>query len=857
MVAGVGRLVSSDAIPVGGLTPGAMLAGRYRIIGLLGRGGMGEVYRADDVKLGQPVALKFLPKALSDDPVRRERFFAEVRITRQLAHPNICRVYDIEEADGQHFLSMEYIDGEDLASLLKRIGYLADEKALDITRQLLAGLAAAHERGVLHRDLKPSNIMLDGRGRVRITDFGLAVAITDETPAGDVSGTPAYMAPEQLAGKGATVRSDIYAIGLILYEVLSGKKAFTAPTLAELRAVKEQSTPTAPSELRANIDPAVERLVMRCLERDPRARPASVAQLVAALPGGDPLAAAIAAGETPSPELLVASGSKEGLHPFAAVGLLAAFVALVLVSTAMNASTKWIMRIAPGKSPEVLVDRARQIVRKAGYTNEPVDSAFGFGYDLDLIRYVQDTDKSPRRWDVVDTIDPVVFWYRQSPRQLERTDFGFGVGSRRVTPDDPPFEFSGEVLLSMDSQGRLRTFDVVPPQVKSPQATSPSPDWAMVKNETPFDQTAWTPVEPGWNPAHYADVLVAWNVRLTQKPDIPVRVEAASYAGRVVSMQMVAPWTRPRQSVPAVMSAGEKAMNAAGASLLMALLLGGFFFARRNLRLGRGDRRGTMRLVVFASGASFLSWVLAEHHVTTFWELGMFLQWLAGALFAAGLVAVLYLAIEPYVRRRSPQLLVSWTRMLSGEWSDPLVGRDVLVGCAAGLVYSCLWRLESLAPGLLGYPAGRMSTEFIDAFTRPLFFAARLVDDAVVAGIMFALGMIFILFLLRVLCRYEWVVAAIWIFAMSPQIFVTHWTAWPAAVAEGLVLLLVVRQFGLGAAAVAGFVIQASIDFPVTFQPSAWYAGYGYAALAVIAAIAFYGFKTSLGGQRLLEIAAD
>ena len=111
MVAGVGRLVSSDAIPVGGLTPGAMLAGRYRIIGLLGRGGMGEVYRADDVKLGQPVALKFLPKALSDDPVRRERFFAEVRITRQLAHPNICRVYDIAEADGQHFLSMEYIDG--------------------------------------------------------------------------------------------------------------------------------------------------------------------------------------------------------------------------------------------------------------------------------------------------------------------------------------------------------------------------------------------------------------------------------------------------------------------------------------------------------------------------------------------------------------------------------------------------------------------------------------------------------------------------------------------------------------------------------------------------------------------------
>src|SRR5215471_18745118 len=214
----VGRL-SSDSVPVGGFTPGTVLADRYRIIGLLGRGGMGEVYRADDLKLGQPVALKFLPRALASDPVRRERFFAEVRITRQLSHPNICRVYDIAEYEGQHFLSMEYIDGEDLASLIKRIGYLPNEKALEITRQLLAGLAAAHDRGVLHRDLKPANIMIDGHGRVRITDFGLAASMDEEAQTSEVLGTPAYMAPEQFAGKGASVQSDIYALGLVLYEI--------------------------------------------------------------------------------------------------------------------------------------------------------------------------------------------------------------------------------------------------------------------------------------------------------------------------------------------------------------------------------------------------------------------------------------------------------------------------------------------------------------------------------------------------------------------------------------------------------------------------------------------------------------
>ena len=179
-----------------------ILAGRYRVIGLLGRGGMGEVYRADDLKLGQPVALKFLPKALASDPVRRERFFAEVRITRQLSHPNICRVYDIAEIDEQHFLSMEYIDGEDLASLLKRIGYLSNEKALDIARQLAAGLAAAHEKGVLHRDLKPANIMIDGHGRVRITDFGLAVAIGEEAEAARDSGHARVHGPRTVRGQG-------------------------------------------------------------------------------------------------------------------------------------------------------------------------------------------------------------------------------------------------------------------------------------------------------------------------------------------------------------------------------------------------------------------------------------------------------------------------------------------------------------------------------------------------------------------------------------------------------------------------------------------------------------------------------
>jgi serine/threonine protein kinase len=175
-----GRLTSSSSMPdEGRFAPGAVLAQRYRIAGQLGQGGMGEVCKATDLLLGQVVALKFLSESLASNPAAIERFRNEVRLARQVSHPNVCRVYDMGEAEGHLFLTMEYVDGEDLASLLRRIGRLPPDKALEIARQLCAGLAAAHEHGVIHRDLKPANVMLDGRGKVRITDFGLAGVAAD------------------------------------------------------------------------------------------------------------------------------------------------------------------------------------------------------------------------------------------------------------------------------------------------------------------------------------------------------------------------------------------------------------------------------------------------------------------------------------------------------------------------------------------------------------------------------------------------------------------------------------------------------------------------------------------------------
>ncbi|MFN7931450.1 MAG: serine/threonine-protein kinase [Blastocatellia bacterium] len=255
-------------------TPGTTLNRRYRILGLLGKGGMGEVYRADDLTLQQPVALKFLSERMSQDKAMLTRFRSEVAMAHRVTHPNVCRVHDIGEvitsSGTLHFLSMEYVDGEDLSSLLRRIGRLPADKAVEIAEQLCAGLAAAHEAGVLHRDLKPANVMIDGKGRVRITDFGLA-GFAEQIKGNEVmAGTPAYMSPEQFAGKEVTTKSDIYALGLVLYEVFTGKRVFEAGSLDELKRLHESSAPTNPSSWVKDLDPLVERVILRCLRKTRR-----------------------------------------------------------------------------------------------------------------------------------------------------------------------------------------------------------------------------------------------------------------------------------------------------------------------------------------------------------------------------------------------------------------------------------------------------------------------------------------------------------------------------------------------------------------------------------------------------------
>lgn len=289
--------VAADANPARGamlhgqFEPGEVLLERYRIVSLLGKGGMGEVYRADDLVLKEPVALKMLPPHLAEHGGVLEALRNEVKKARLVSHRHVCRVHDIGEVGGRPLLSMEFIEGEDLASLLRRIGHLPQPKAVQLAIQLAEGLEAAHDQDVLHLDLKPANLMINRKGDIKVSDFGLARLSSAEKDDGRIAGTPAYMAPEQAMGDELSNRSDIYSFGLILYEMLTGRRPFPARELDDVLAFHESGSKIGESAGQlADLPPALQRVIADCLAADAAERPDSFRAVLDSLRAGAPAA---------------------------------------------------------------------------------------------------------------------------------------------------------------------------------------------------------------------------------------------------------------------------------------------------------------------------------------------------------------------------------------------------------------------------------------------------------------------------------------------------------------------------------------------------------------------------------------
>ena len=848
----------SQSSPDARFTPGTLLGGRFRIIGLVGRGGMGDVYRADDLLLGQPVALKFLPPALAQHPDRLARFYGEVRIARQVSHPNVCRVYDVGEIDGLPYMSMELVDGDDLSSLLRRIGRLPKDKAIDVARQLCAGLAAAHDKGVLHRDLKPGNVLIDARGKVRITDFGLAVLADEFDPKEARAGTPAYMAPEQLASNAVSPRSDVYSLGVVLYEMFTGRRAYSGNTLVEVRKQHENASLPTPSSILDEMDPAIERAILRCLEHDPRERPASALAVAASLPGGDPLAAALAAGELPSPDLVAAAGGTGILRrriAWSALGVVVAGLALLL---GLSDRLLLLRQVPLDTPPAVLVDRATSVLRTLGYADPPGDRAHGFVYDEDYVRWVRDNDSTMGRWQDLRTGRPaaVHFWYRQHRQHMRSQDPLDGAG---VSLADPPLLWSGMATVLLDPLGRLTDLYVVPPQLDSTRAAAgpvPVPaDWTPLFAAAGLETSRFAPAPPSWVPPVYCDSRAAWVETAPVRADRPLRIEAGSYGGRPNYFQMVGPWTHPNRMVPPPQQTREKLAQWGVMGLILALLVGGVVLARRSLQTGHGDRRGATRLAFYVGFMTLGSWLFAENHSPN-----PNVEWLAVvpffglALFMAAIYWVLYVGLEPVVRRRWPDSLISWNRLLAGRFRDPRVGRDLLLGLAAGGLMPVIEAVQCLLPGWLGRPPVAPTQVWLDSLDG--FARATALFLSVLGDIAFLpMALLFLLILFRMIFRKPRVAAAAAVVLFALLSSSRNEYPWIALVANGLqiaILLGVLLRLGLFAAIATNFFAgMVGVYYPLIADFSAWYAPATVFACGILLLLAVYGFRISLASQPL------
>ena len=827
---------SASSAEEGRFPAGTVLAGRYRILGLIGRGGMGEVYRAYDLILNQAVALKFLgPANLNEDALAR--FRNEVRVARQVSHPNVCRVYDIGFIEGSHFLSMEYLDGEDLASLIRRIGRLPQDKAIEFARKICAGLAAAHERGVLHRDLKPHNIMIDGRGQVRITDFGLA-ALAQEVGLGDIrSGTPAYMAPEQRAGKEVTTRSDIYSLGLTLHEMFTGKR--------------RTDTQTNPTDLVKDLDPTVERVIMRCLEEDPKRRPSSALTVAMALPGGDPIAAALAAGETPSPEMVAASSEKEGFARRAAilcfVGIIVAIAVSVVLLSLVRGTTLLVRRIPTDTPPEVLAFRAQDMLKQFGYAEKPQSTAYGFDCcDAANLRFVERSD--PKRQDelLASGQPPVMgFWYRQAAGELTTTRVGSG---DEVDYDSPPNSEPRMIRMTLDTTGRLTGLEAMPAEASSDSKSTAPFDWTLLFKDAGLDFARFTPTTPLVTPPMAFDSRMAWLGTYGEGRPEQIRVEAAAWQGRPVYFDVSGTWSKPNESS----DYRSRVVNLVFAVLFIFLLLGAVLVARHNLRAGRGDRKGAATIAAAAFLSGMCSWALTATHVASIEEIGILVGGISLFGFIAGVLWLAYIAIEPYARRNWPDSLISWNRLVAGRIRDPLVASHILAGV---LLFFSTVVITGLASVLVSAAPVAPPAQMMASLTSATDFAAGLIGN--IAGTLFA-GTLFLLLvvLLRLVFRRIWIAdflsALVWV-ALGLAVDFTNpfrfAVTGAAYVLAGFSILWVIRRFGFLSIFAFWFVNNIFLLTP-PFQPTAWYGARTLVSFGILIALSAWALWVVLSAQK-------
>ena len=583
------------------------------------------------------------------------------------------------------------------------------------------------------------------------------------------------------------------------------------------------------------------------MQTDPALRPSSALQVAAALPGGDPIAAALAAGETPSPEMVAAAPKHGTLSPVVAGSLLAGFVLLLGLGSWLTKYTA-IYRLSPlGDSPEVLRARARDVVKSLGYSEPPIDYADGFFLKYDYLDYISSKDPSPNRWQKMRDIapGPYRYWYRQSPRYFET--------SERIEVDKPALDISGMASLFLDVKGQLRWFLAVPPQREPQTSEQVKADWSIPFRAAGLDIKNFQPVTSTWIPLHAYDERAAWDGVEPTNPNETVHVEAAAYRGRLVYFDTVYPWDRSSRQVEVSERTRNKVFTVMLIVICLLALFGSALLARRNLRLGRGDRRGAMRIAVVFLVVRMLVWAFAEHHNGLAGrEFNLFLTHLAFGVFLAAFLWLLYVALEPFVRKKWPGWIISWSRLLAGDYRDPLVGRDLLIGSVVGALQIVIAGIARIAPNWIGQATPATITPATAVLDLGLFF--RRFAEQLSAGLFLAFICVFLLLVFVAVLRSEMlslITLGILFTIMGMLISDSSLIMLPFSAVSSFLIVFVLRRYGLLATVATLFVAHLFVFFPITTDFTAWYAREFTIALVICVLLGVFAAYTSVGGAKV------
>ena len=812
--------VTTESVAVA--VPGDIVAQRYRVIRMLGKGGMGEVFQAQDLTLGKTVALKFISPRLSRDREVHQRFLDEVRLTQEVSHANVCRVFDIHQHDTTTFLSMEYVDGEDLASLVRRIGRLEPGKASEVAAEVCAGLAAAHQKQILHRDLKPSNVLLDGQGRVKIVDFGLA-SIFGSQP--DYSGTPGFMAPEQIESGTSSVRTDVFSLGLVLHFLFTGIRATRSD---------DGSARVSPTLHDSNINPLASQVIASCLQRDSDSRPSNVADVAQAFPAVDRIERAHRLGITPSVESIADSRVKEMFSsPLVAamvIGLLAGLAAVFALSK------HGIVGSTSVEHPQVLIHDAKNVMESIGYDTEPQDTAWGFQFASSVIDAKNNTVEP----------SPIQFWYRESQAQMwPRRFFDRGIKRQggRVTYDDPVLA-PGMVSMKATSAGELVELIARPTLVQNAQGASPTEllkrhaatleidPHSIAEKSREFD----VPV-----PYHSATVFHAVSNRSGN-----VEILAATLGNRLVYFRAT-----PQESSASFEFVRSAHMDVDRASVIFILLLAvTAWIGVRNYRNRLADRSSAARMGIFMTLAALAYVMLYASHTRSITDESLLLhQSLAWVAFFGVHTWLSYLALEPFMRQYWPRELVSWSRLMQGRFRDPLVGKHLCIGVLMGLAV----RVVELS--FASFSSEIDSTKLYVAANElmPLlgvFGALAQIAGALCGSILSGLFLMLTLVLCRATFRSRNLAAAA--FCVLWVLLVASGFAWERILFAALFVApgaYVVIRHGLFPW-IAGFFVASILSWPITSDIQNWYFWNGAASLLIAAGLAAIGFWLMLPNEK-------